>query len=121
MHATIRINNTLHSKCMSLLFLPDSHHIHILNGGKDTCVLGKGWAFLSIHNSRRAIIVGFDHEKKTDAITALDLPNGQCILLAIHESICNETLNNSLLSEFHLREFGMPFDSICHIHGEPNK
>jgi hypothetical protein len=50
---------------MSLLFLPDSHHISILDGGTDTCVLGKGWAFLSIHSSRRANIFGFDNEKKT--------------------------------------------------------
>jgi hypothetical protein len=29
-------------KLMSLLFLPDSHHLSILDCGADTCVLGKG-------------------------------------------------------------------------------
>ena len=47
---------------MNLLFLPEIHHISILDGGADTCVLGKGWEVLSIHNSRRANVVGFDHE-----------------------------------------------------------
>ena len=51
------------------------------------------------------------------AITALDLPNGQSVLLAIHECIYNETSNHSLLSEFQLREFGIIIDSICHRHG----
>ena len=51
------------------------------------------------------------------AITALDLPNGQSILLVIHEGIHNETSNHTLLSEFQLREFGVIIDSTCHRHG----
>ena len=53
----------------------------ILDGGADTCVLGKGWEVLSVHNSRRANVVGFDHEidiKRhlpiVSATAALDLP-----------------------------------------------
>jgi hypothetical protein len=61
-HTSICINNTLYKKYMNLLFLPENHHISILDGGADTCVLGKGWEVLSIHNSRRANVVGFDHE-----------------------------------------------------------
>jgi hypothetical protein len=90
---------------MNLLFLPDKHHISLLDGGADTCVLGKGWKILDIHNFRRANVVGFDHEaavKKNlpivSAITAVDLPNGQSILLVIHEVINNDTSNHSLLS-----------------------
>ena len=56
-------------------------HQH-LDGGADTCVLGKGWEILSTHNLRRANVVGFDHETAikrnlpiVSAITALDLPN----------------------------------------------
>jgi len=30
---------------MNLLFLPDKYHIGILDGGADTCVLGKGYLF----------------------------------------------------------------------------
>ena len=32
-------------------------HISILDGGADTCVLGKGWDILSIHNSRREMLL----------------------------------------------------------------
>ena len=108
-YTSIRMNSTLHNKCMNLLFLPEAHHISILDGGADTCVLGKGWEILSVHNSRRANVVGFDHEtavKKNlpivSAITTVDLPNGQSILLVIHEAIYNDTSNHSLLSEFQL-------------------
>jgi hypothetical protein len=73
-------------------------------------------------------VVGFDHETSikrnlpiVSAITALDLPNGQSVLLLVHEGISYETSNHSLLSEFQLREFGLVTDSICHRHGEHNK
>jgi hypothetical protein len=95
-----------------------------LDGGADTCVLGKGWTIISTHNSRRANVVGFDHETAikrnlpiVSAITALDLPNGQSVLLVIQESIYNETSNHSLQSKFQLREIGVIIDSTCHIHG----
>jgi len=109
---------------MNLLFLPENHHISILDGGADTCVLGKGWEVLSIHNSRRANVVGFDHETAIkrnlpiiSAVTAVDLPDGQSVLLVINEAIYNESSNHSLLSEFQLREFGVIIDSICLRHG----
>jgi hypothetical protein len=123
-HTSISINNTLCSKCMNLLFLPENHHISILDGGADTCVLGKGWEVLSIHSSRRAYVVGFDHETAmkrnlpiVSAITAIDLPSGESSLLVIHEGIYNKTATHSLLTEFQLREFGINIDSICHRHG----
>jgi hypothetical protein len=123
-YTSLSINNTLHTTCMSLLILPEKYHISVLDGGAYTCVLGKGWEILAIHNSRRANIVGFDHEdavKKNlsivSAITAVDLPNGQSILLVIHEAIYNETFNHSLLSEFQLREHGILIDSTCRRHG----
>ena len=40
-HASISISNTLHNKCMNLLFLPEIYQISILDSGADTCVLGK--------------------------------------------------------------------------------
>jgi phosphoserine aminotransferase len=52
-HATLSISNPLHDQCMNLLHLPEKYHISILDGGADTCVLGKGWEVLSIHNTRR--------------------------------------------------------------------
>jgi hypothetical protein len=66
----------------------------------------------------------FDHEaavKKNlptvSAITAVDLPNGQSILLVIHEAIHNDTSNHSLLSELQLREYGILINSTCLRHG----
>ena len=79
---------------------------------------------MSINNSRRANVVGFDHETAikrnlpiVSAITALDLPNGQSVLLLVNEGIYDETSGHSLLSEFQLREFGKVIDSVCHRHG----
>jgi hypothetical protein len=61
-HATHSISNSLHNICMNLLHLPEKYHISILDGGEDTYVLGQGWKVLSVHNIRRANVVGFDHE-----------------------------------------------------------
>ena len=61
-HAITSIKNNLLYKFMNLLFLPERYHISILDGGADTCVLGKIWEILSTHNLRRANVVGFDHE-----------------------------------------------------------
>ena len=86
---------------MNLLFLPETYHISILDGVADTCVLGKGWKIISIHSSRKANVVGFDHEAAVkrnlpivSAITAVDLPDGTSILLVIHEGKYNETANH---------------------------
>jgi hypothetical protein len=67
-HATLSISNSLHKKCMNLLHLPEKYDISILDGGADTCVLGQGWEVLSVHNSRRANVVGFDHEAAVKGI-----------------------------------------------------
>jgi hypothetical protein len=61
-HATLSISNSLHNKCINLLHLLEKYHISILDGGADTCVLGQGREVLSVHNTRRANVVGFDHE-----------------------------------------------------------
>jgi hypothetical protein len=87
-HGTLSISNSLHNKCMILLHLPERYHISFLDGGADTCVLGQGWEVLSIHNIRRANVVGFDHEAAVkrnlpivSAITAVDLPDGISVIL----------------------------------------
>jgi hypothetical protein len=104
-HATLSISNSLHKKCMNLLHLPERYHISSLDGGADTCVLGQGWEVLSVHNTRRSNVVGFDHEAAVkrnlsivSAITAVDLPDGISVILIVHEAIYNDTVNNSLLS-----------------------
>jgi hypothetical protein len=93
-----------------------------------TCVLGQGWEALSIHNTRRANVVRFDHEAAVQRnlsivseITAVDLPDGTSMLLIVHEGMYNDTANNSLLSEFQLRDFDVKIDSICHKHGMKQK
>jgi hypothetical protein len=109
---------------MNLLHLPEIYHISILDGGADTCVLGQGWEVLSIHNTRRANVVGFDHQAAVkrnlpivSAITAVDLPDVTSVIRIVHEAICNDTANHSFLSEFQLRDFGVKIGSICHKHG----
>jgi hypothetical protein len=88
---------------MNLLHLPERYHISILDGGADTCILGQGWEVLSVHNTRRANVVGFDHEGSVkrnlpivSAITAIDLPDGMSVLQVVHESIYNDKANHSL-------------------------
>jgi hypothetical protein len=113
---------------MNLLHLPEKYHISISDGGADTCILGQGWEVLSVHNTRRANVVGFDHETVVkrnfpivSAITAVDLPDGISVILTVHEYIYNDTANHSLFSEFQLRDFGVNIDSICHKHGGTQK
>jgi hypothetical protein len=83
---------------MNLLFL---HHISILDGGADTCVLGKGREILSFHDSRKAKLNGFDYDTAVkrnlpgvSAITALHLPDRTSCSMLRGQS------NHSLLSEF---------------------
>jgi hypothetical protein len=123
-HATLSIGNSLYNTSMNLLHLPEKYHISILDGGAGTCVLGQGWEVLSVHNTRRANVVGFDYKAAVkrnlpivSAITAVDLPDGISVLLIVHEAIYNDTANHSLLSEFQLRDFGVKIDSIYHKHG----
>jgi hypothetical protein len=49
-------------------------------------------------------------------MTAVDLPYGISVILTVHEVIYDNTANDSLLSEFQLRDFGLKMDSICHKH-----
>jgi hypothetical protein len=127
-HATLSISNSLHNKCINLLHLPEKHHISILDGGADTCVLGQGWEVLSVHNIRRVNVVGFDHEAAVkwnlpivSAITVVYLLDGISVILIVHEAIYNDTANHSLLSEFQLSDFGVKIDSIYHKHGGTQK
>jgi hypothetical protein len=113
---------------MTLLHLPEKYHIIILDGVADTCVLGQGWEVLSVHNTRRANVIGFDHEAAVkrnlpivSAITAVDLPDGISVILIVHEAIYIHTANHSLLSEFQSRVFDVKIDSICHKHGGTQK
>jgi phosphoserine aminotransferase len=127
-YATFSINDSLYNECRNLLHLPEKYHISILDGGADTCVLVEGWEVLSVHNTRRANVVGFDHEAAikrnlpiVSAITVVDLPDGTSVILIVHEAIYNDTANHSLSSEFQSRDFGVKIDSICHNMEEHRK
>jgi hypothetical protein len=127
-HALLSISNPLHNQCMNLLSFDEKYHIIILVGGADTCVLGQGWIVLSIHNTRRSNLIGFDHEAAVkrnliifSTITAVDLPDRISVILVVHEAIYDDRANHSLLSEFQLRDFGVKIDSICHKYGETQK
>jgi hypothetical protein len=106
-HATLSISNSLHKKCMNLLHLLEKYHISILDGGADTCVLGQGWEVLSVHNTRRANVVGFEYEAVVkrnlpivSAITAVDLPDGTSGIQIVHEAIYNDKANNHSCQNF---------------------
>jgi hypothetical protein len=58
-HATLSISNSLHNKFMNLLHLPERHHISVLDGSIDTCVLGQEWGFLSLHEGK--FVLNFAH------------------------------------------------------------
>jgi phosphoserine aminotransferase len=82
-HATLSIHHSLQNKCMNLLYQPEKYHISILDGGEDSSVLGQEWEVLTVHNTRRANVVAFDHETAekrnipiVSAITAVNLPDG---------------------------------------------
>jgi hypothetical protein len=44
------------------VFLERVRKSRILDGVAGTCIVGKGWDFLSVTTLNGAIIVGFDHE-----------------------------------------------------------
>jgi hypothetical protein len=83
-----------------------------------------------VNNTRRANVVGFDHETAVkrnlpnsilSAITAVDLPDEISVLMIVHEAIYNDTANHSFLSEFQLSEVGVKICSICYKHGGKQK
>jgi hypothetical protein len=90
-HARLSISNCLHNKGMNILHLSEKYHISILDGDADTCVLGQGWEALSVHNTRRANVVGFDHEAGVKRYLPI------------------------------VSDFGVKIDSICHKHGGTQK
>jgi hypothetical protein len=91
---------------MNLRHITEKYHIGIVDGGVDTCVLGQGWEVLSVHITRRANVVRFEHEAAVKrnlpivrAITAVDLPDRISVLLIVHEANYNDTANHSFLSD----------------------
>ena len=76
--------STEQANCNNMLHLPDRYHMAILDGGADTCVIGKGWTVLARHPTKKANVVGFDKDIAVkgnltivSAICAIQLPNGE--------------------------------------------
>jgi hypothetical protein len=60
----------------------------------------KDGKFFPFHNTRRANVVGFDHEAAVkrnlpivSAITAVGLPDGISVILIVHEAIYNTMIH----------------------------
>ena len=48
--------------CMNSLVIEDHKKMVILDDGADTSVLGSGWEAISVHPTRKAHVIGFDHK-----------------------------------------------------------
>ena len=79
----------------------------IMDNGVDTSVIGKGWYIIGVAEFRKMNIIGFDSQasrrdglRVVIAITAVELGDGQVILLRISEAAFNPNSTHSLLSEF---------------------
>ena len=97
----------------------DYYNMCIIDSGADTNILGKGWTVISEHPTRKANVIGFDSElaiKKNlpivTAITSVDLPDNTTILLRAHESVYNKSCNQTLLSDYQLRQSAFTLDIV---------
>ena len=94
----------------------------ILDGGCDTCVLGKGFVTLSTVPNRSAIILGATNGMREENLkigtgaTVITL-NHEKFLLVINEAIISPSNNISLLSTHQIREFGNDVDDRAKHHG----
>ena len=98
--------------------------IAIIDSGADTCILGKGWYIQYVHPHRKVNVFGFDENlpgrKKlpvVSAISAIDLPNGEVLLLRVHEGIHNSESENTLLSTMQLRDYCHELNDVPRIQG----
>jgi hypothetical protein len=86
----------------------------VLDISLDTFVLGQGWEALSIHNTRRDNVVGFDHDAAirgilpiVSVIAAVNHTYRISVLIVVHGGIYHDTTMHSLFSEFQLRDSGI--------------
>ena len=89
---------------------------------KDRLTVSKD--FLYRNPNRKANVYGFDPTSAVKlnlpivtAVTAVDLEDGQTILLRVHEAVYNDTAPHTLLSEFQLRECVEKLDARSRKHG----
>ena len=109
--------------CMNSLVIEDFEKMVILDDGADTSVLGAGWEVISVHPTRKAHVVGFDHKvavkRDLDIVSACAIVEieGEKVLLQVNEAVMNPSSAHSLLSEYQMRDYGVIVNSIAKKHG----
>jgi hypothetical protein len=90
----------------------------------DTCGLGGSAWVLDTMTERKVQIAGYDHQDTIkdnvpigSGITAIDLPDGETILLKVNEATILGNAAHSLLSVIQLRENGIEVDDKPRRHG----
>ena len=113
------------------LVIKQGHGIATSDGGANSGILGNGWR-LVYKTHRKANITGFhpDFAKRNGCLigtfyTVAKDEDGREVILIYHEGVQNKDCQNSLLSEFQMREYGTIVDSTSKKHmamnGEPGK
>ena len=110
--------------CLNSLTLPSNYHTAIMDSGADTCIIGKGWHVVDEHPTRRVKVVGFDKELTSKnnlpivtAMTIVEVPDQDPILLQVNEAVLNKTADHSLMSNYQIAEFGVEVDARPIKHG----
>ena len=92
-----------------------------IDGGADTCLCGKGWTFLE-YGLRKANILGCIEGMTSNdrpiglAVTAVDLPSKETIILLLGEAIDHTDQDTSVLSTYQVRSYGVDLCDISKQH-----
>ena len=103
--------------------MADDQYMAIMDGGADTCVIGKGWTIIDRHPTRQANVVGFNTSSRKNnlsivsAVTSVDLPDNKVVFLCVNEAIYNPDSKHTLLSVFQIRQFQVELDTTPKING----
>ena len=98
--------------------LKDSPCNAVCDSGADTCLLGSAFKMLR-HSDRMATVSGFDENLMIDdmkigtGVAAFDKPDGETILVMVHEGIDHTKQNNTLLATNQMHHNGV---DVCITH-----
>ncbi len=94
----------------------------LAHGGADTSVIGIGWRLL--HNTKHSDLIQrfSDDLKKQDipivfAVTMMDVPGDDCIILSAHEFLYHPNNKYTILSATQMREHGVDINDKAKHHG----
>ena len=96
----------------------------IIDGGADTCSIGGEAWHIDFKSGRFVNVAGYDEKAGTirsnvqigGGVTAMDLPNGETILIRVNEATIMDDAN-TLLSTFQARDSGVYIDDRAKRHG----